>query len=446
MYRFRRVRQQRSAGAAVGHSAYRFGCEAFGEERPLLAVDAARSRAVALAKAVAEFETIPCAEALGRIAAQDVVAPMDLPPFDASAMDGFAVRAPAAGGAQRWRVVDTSAAGRPARRSVGAGEAIRIFTGAVLPKGADAVVLQEDVALVGDVAESTEPVRCGQHVRRRGQDASRGEVLLAAGTRLTAYRLAWLAACGIRDVKATRRIRVALFATGDELVAAGQPLGPGQIYESNRFALATLLAQKPILVRDFGCVADSLDATRSVLGEAARRADLIVASGGVSVGDADFVKRAVAELGSIDFWRVALKPGKPLAVGRVGDALFFGLPGNPVSTIVTYLLFVAPVLDALGGAAPAAPLELPATLDAPVRHSKGRREYLRGAVRATGGGLSVSVEKDQGSHRLATLARANCLVVAGEEHGDLVAGDTVKVLPFSGAADHLLAAATAVPG
>ena len=406
----------------------------------LLPVDVARRRVVALARGVAEWETIPCAEAVGRIAAADVAAPVDLPPFDASAMDGFAVRAPASTGAQRWRVVGTSAAGRPVSRGVGTGEAVRIFTGAPLPRGADAVVVQEDAALAGDVVESAEPVRAGQHVRRRGQDASRGEVLFAAGMPLTAYWLTWLAACGIREVTVTRRIRVSVFSTGDELAAAGRTLGPGQIYESNRFALATLLRQKPVAVQDFGCIADSLDATRSVLAEAAQQADLIVASGGVSVGDADFVKRAVADVGDIDFWRVALKPGKPLAVGRVGNALFFGLPGNPVSTIVTYLLFVAPALDALGGAAPAPLLEMPARLDAPVRHGKGRREYLRGVVRATAGGLSVSVERDQGSHRLGTLARANCLVVASEERGDLAAGDIVAVLPFSSAAGHLLAA------
>lgn len=411
----------------------------------LLPVDVARRRIVALAQSVAECETIPCTEAVGRVAAKDIAAPVDLPPFHASAMDGFAVRAPESTGRQRWRVVGTSAAGHPASRSIGAGEAVRIFTGAPLPRGADAVVLQEDAALAGDVVESAEPVRAGQHVRHCGQDARRGEVLFASGTPLTAYRLTWLAACGIQEVQVTRRIRVAVFSTGDELARPGRALGPGQIYESNRFALATLLRQKPVAVQDFGCVADSLDATRRALGEAAQRADLIVASGGVSVGDADFVKQAVAEVGNIELWRVALKPGKPLAVGRVGSALFFGLPGNPVSTIVTYLLFVAPVLDALGGGAPVAPLEFAARLAGPVRHSKGRREYLRGVLRKTAGGLSVSVERDQGSHRLGTLARANCLVVASEEHGDLAAGDSVAVLPFSGATDHLLAATPDAP-
>lgn len=408
----------------------------------LLSVEAAWRRVAALAKRVAEFETIPCAEAVGRVAAEAVAAPVDLPPFDASAMDGFAVRTSAAA-VQRWRVVDTSAAGHPASRSVGAGEAVRIFTGAMLPKGADAVLLQEDATLAGDDVESAEPVRAGQHVRRRGQDAGRGEVLFAAGTPLTAYRLTWLAACGVREVKVARRIRVSILSTGDELAAAGQTLGPGRIYESNRFALAALLRQKPVAVRDFGCVADSLDATRKVLGEAARRADVVLASGGVSVGDADFVKPAVAELGSIDFWRVALKPGKPLAVGRIGNALFFGLPGNPVSTIVTYLLFVAPVLDALAGAPPAAPLELPARLETPVRHREGRREYLRGVVRFAAGGLLAAVQGDQGSHRLATLAKANCLVVVDEGAGDLAVGDSVRVLPLSGARDHLLGG---VPG
>lgn len=409
----------------------------------LLSVDAAQRRVAALAQGIAESETVSCAQAVGRVAARDVTAPVDLPPFDASAMDGYAVATSASAGIRRWRVVDTSAAGHPAIRSVDVDEAVRIFTGAVLPSGADAVVLQEDVAVTGDAVESAEPVLAGQHVRRRGQDVRRGGLLFAAGTPLTAYRLSWLAACGIREVEVTRRIRVALFSTGDELVPAGRPLERGQIYEANRFALGTLLRQKPVAVQDFGCVPDSLDATRAVVGEAARNADLIVASGGISVGDADFVKQAVAEAGSIDFWRVALKPGKPLAVGRVGNALFFGLPGNPVSSIVTYLLFVAPALDGLAGAAPALPLELPARLAVPIHHSKGRREYLRGVARVTAGGLLATVDGDQGSHRLATLARANCLVVVDEEAGHLAAGDAVRVLLLSGERDHPLAAGCA---
>ena len=358
-------------------------------------------------------------------------------------MDGYAVAssASAGAGAKRWRVVARSAAGHPATRHVGAGEAVRIFTGAALPPGADAVVLQEDVVATGETIESSAPVQAEQNVRRSGNDVPRGAELCAAGTKLTAYQLAWFAACGIDTVRVTRPVRVALLSTGDELAPAGAPLAPGQIYDSNRFALATLLRQKPVEVQDFGCVPDRLDATRNALGEAARRADLIVVSGGVSVGEADFVRDAVADAGSLDFWRIALKPGKPLAVGRVGDALFFGLPGNPVSTIVTYLLFVAPAVDALAGTTPAPPLGLPATLTGPVRHTPGRREYLRGMVRRGATGLQATVAGDQGSNRIGTLAKANCLVVADEGKGDLAAGDEVRVLLLGGERDHLHPAA-----
>lgn len=410
---------------------------------PLLPVDDAWRQAVALARPVQETEHVACSAAVGRVVAETVRAPIDLPPFDASAMDGYAVASSASAGAgvKRWRVVARSAAGHPATRHVGAGEAVRIFTGAALPPGADAVVLQEDVVATGETIESGAPVQAEQNVRRRGNDVPRGAELCAAGTKLTAYHLAWFAACGIDTVRVTRPVRVALLSTGDELAAAGAPLAPGQIYDSNRFALATLLRQKPVEVQDFGCVPDRLDATRSALGEAARRADLIVVSGGVSVGEADFVRDAVADAGSLDFWRIALKPGKPLAVGRVGDALFFGLPGNPVSTIVTYLLFVAPAVDALAGTTPVLPLGLSATLTGPVRHTPGRREYLRGVARRGATGLQATVAGDQGSNRIGTLANANCLVVADEEKGDLAAGDEVRVLLLGGERDHLHPAA-----
>ena len=408
----------------------------------LLDVDQAWRQVVALAQPIADSEVVACAEAVGRVAAADVEAPIALPSFDASAMDGYAVAAgpPSADGAYRWRVVGRSAAGHPADRGVGEGEAIRIFTGAVLPAGADAVVLQEDVARAGDVIESRQPVRPEQHVRRRGNDVHKGGKLCAAGTSLTAYHLSWLAACGISRVSVTRRVRVAVLSTGDELAEVGERLAPGQVVDANRFALRLLLKEKPIQLRDLGRVPDQADAIRAALAEAAPDADLIVASGGVSVGEADFVRQALEASGSLDFWRIALKPGKPLAVGRIGDALFFGLPGNPVSTIVTYLLFVAPAIDALAGAPPKPPLAVPATLRSPVRHSPGRREYLRGVARLEAGGLAVAVDGDQGSNRLGTLAAANCLVIAGEERGDLAVGDSVQVLLLGGDRSHPLRA------
>lgn len=409
----------------------------------LLDVDSAIARLTAAAQPVAETETLPLRAAMRRVLAEDVHAPVDLPPFDASAMDGLAVRADGLGHARekRWRIVDRSLAGHPARATVaGEDEAIRIFTGAAMPPGADAVVVQEELDLAGDCAATHAPVRSGQNVRVRGHDARRGDLLRASGRRLSAYDLAWFAACGIEAVRVRRRIRVAVFSTGDELAAPGTPLRHGQIYDSNRFALMQLLAEKAAEVIDLGIVADDPARIRALLREAAAQADAIATSGGVSVGDADHVRDAVAAIGRIDFWRVALKPGKPLAVGAIGDALFFGLPGNPVSTIITYLLFVAPTLDRLAGADPQAPLMLPARIAHAVRHTPGRREYLRGMLRASRdtGAPMVAATGDQSSNRLATLADANCLIVIDAACDGLRAGDPVTVIPMGAEADHLL--------
>lgn len=411
----------------------------------LLDVDAAVGRLRALLRPLAEreqasSEQVKLADACGRIVAEAIFAPVDLPPFDASAMDGYAVASAGLDHTadKNWQVIDESLAGHPARKAVSSTSAIRIFTGAVMPDGADAVVLQEDVVRRGDQVASAEPIRPAQHVRHRGHDVRSGGLLCATGRKLSVYDLSWLAACGIDLVRVRRQVRVAVFSTGDELADRGTPLEAGQIYDSNRFAVSTLLREKAATSIDLGCLPDDPSAIRNALLEAARVADLIVTSGGVSVGDADFVKDVVAEIGSIDFWRIALKPGKPLAVGRVGDAVFFGLPGNPVSTIVTYLLFVAPAVDLLAGAVVQSPFVLRAQIGHGVRHAVGRREYMRGLAVATKRGLAVTITGDQGSNRLATFANANCLVVIDENVGSLDAGDDVGVILLSGEAGHPL--------
>ena len=411
----------------------------------LLDVDVALSRLHTLvrplaAREQASSEEVQLADARGRIVAEAIFAPVDLPPFDASAMDGYAVDSAGLDHAddKDWLVIDESLAGHPARKAASSTSAIRIFTGAVMPDGADAVVLQEDVVRCGERVSSAEPIRPAQHVRHRGHDVRSGALLCAAGRKLSVYDLSWLAACGIDRVRVVRQVRVAVFSTGDELADRGAPLATGQIYDSNRFAVSMLLREKAAITIDLGCLPDDPGAIRNALLEAARVADLIVTSGGVSVGDADFVKHVVAEIGSIDFWRIALKPGKPLAVGRVGDAVFFGLPGNPVSTIVTYLLFVAPAVDLLAGASVQSPLVLRARIGHAVHHAVGRREYMRGLAVATQRGLAVTITGDQGSNRLATFANANCLVVIDENVGSLSAGDDVGVIFLSGEAGHPL--------
>ncbi len=396
----------------------------------MLNPDEAYRKLIAAIEPIDGSETVETERALGRICAADVVAPVDLPPFDASAMDGYAVAARDldADAPFEMRVIGASAAGSPSPAHVGGRDAIRIFTGAVLPGGADAILLQEDVERRGDTIVVHERPRSGQHVRTRGHDIAYGATIVARGARLDAYRLSWLTACGIARVAVKPRVQVAVFATGDELVDVGDTLGPGQIYESNRFALMRLMADLPVAVTDLGRLPDDLGATRRALAEAATSADIVVTSGGVSVGDADFVRDAVREVGRLDFWKIALKPGKPLAVGRIGRADFFGLPGNPVSTIVTFLLFVVPAIVARAGGRPEPPLRVPARLVHGVRHTIGRREYQRGIVANRDGTLMVQATGDQSSNRLATFDGANCLIEVPEDRGNLERDDAVFVV------------------
>ena len=392
------VRDQRH-GAGSGRGLDRQHVVRFARHEPMLNVDAALRKLADLIEPVGETEQVPIAEAIGRIAAEAVRAPVDLPPFDASAMDGYAIRAGGLdhGRERSFRVIDESLAGKPARRALSSpGEAIRIFTGAVVPDGAEAVLLQEDATRCGARLTTTEPIRSGQHVRRRGHDVARGQALCRPGARLSHFHLAWFAACGIGNVTVARRIRVGVFSTGDELADPGAPLVHGQIYDSNRFALLSLLREKPVEAFDLGRLPDDRTTVANALQDAAPDLDVLVTSGGVSVGDADFVKDVVSEIGNVGFWKLALKPGKPLAVGNVGAALFFGLPGNPVSTIVTYLLFVAPAIDGLGGREPAPPITLPAIFEGRVRHTAGRREYLRGTMVARDDKLTVQCDRRPG--------------------------------------------------
>ena len=406
----------------------------------MLNVDLAFRKLGHLVRPVDGTERIAIDAAIGRITAEHVNAPIDLPPFDASAMDGYAVDATGLDHAdeKRFDVIGESLAGRPSASSLSPGDTIRVFTGAAMPDGANAVVLQEDAVRQGATMITAPPVHHDQHVRHRGHDVRQGAELCCRGTRLSHFHLAWFAACGIEEVTVSRRIRVGVFSTGDELVERGRALGPGQVYDSNRFAITSLLREKAVETFDLGCIADDPQVIANSLEKACKNTDLLVTSGGVSVGDADYVKEAVDRIGRIEFWKIALKPGKPLAVGRVGPALFFGLPGNPVSAIVTYLLFVAPTIDRLGGHEPTPPLTLTATVHARVRHSLGRREYLRGTLRSSDGRLVVTPTGDQGSNRLATFAGANCLMVVDEDKKDIEDGESVDVILLPDEGAHLM--------
>jgi molybdopterin molybdotransferase len=380
-------------------------------------------------------ERVDVRSAVGRITAARVDAPMNVPPFTASAMDGYAMcstdalfKKPAP---YRMRVAGASMAGAPLRGSVAQDHAVRIFTGAVVPPRCDTVVIQEMVERDGDTITLQHAPQPGANIRPPGHDVRQGAPLIEAGTRLGPFDLAWLTACGEQSVCVTPRLRVALFSTGDELRDPPALLETGQIYDANRLALAELLRPASVQLDDLGIVADDPDAIAAVLREAADGHDVVLTSGGVSVGDADHVRGVVERLGQIEFWQIAIKPGKPLAYGRIGDCHFFGLPGNPVSTIVTFLMLVKPVLATLLGAHAAAPLRIQATLGTAIAHAAGRIEYQRGVFTRRDDRIEVVATSDQSSNRLGSFRGANCLIEIPRGSGDLHEGSTVTVLPLS---------------
>jgi molybdopterin molybdotransferase len=380
------------------------------------------------------FESIAASDAVGRIARSDITAPLDLPPFRASAMDGFALDSRDAAGTPPYRlaIAGTSSAGHPFTGRLPPRACVRIFTGAAVPDGLDAVAIQEDCEFDQTNVAIRVPVRAHDNIRPAGHDIAAGAIVVSAGTRISQFHVAWLAACGITRIDVRVRPRIAVFSTGDELVEAGSSLGAGQIFESNRVALRMLFASLPIELHDLGILPDREPALHDTLSAAAHSYDAIVTSGGVSVGDADYVKQVVERIGHIALWRLNLKPGKPLAYGRLGDAIFLGLPGNPVSTMVTALLLARPALLKLGGAPYSPPFTTTARLLETIRHRPGREEFQRGDVRTAASGLEVSVVGDQSSNRIASFAAANCLIRIPKQAMDLQAGSSVAILPFSG--------------
>jgi len=390
-------------------------------------VEEARERILALVAPVAGTEWVPLQQAPGRVLARDLAAPIDVPAFDNSAMDGYALRHADLDADSPLQVVGRALAGAPWKGRVGAGQAVRIMTGAVMPEGADTVVMQEQVTESdGRIRIEGEHVP-GENVRRAGEDIRRGETVLGAGRRLNVADVGMLASIGIDALPVRRRVRAAFFSTGDELVPPGRPLAPGQIHDSNRHVLRALLQGLGTVPLDLGLVPDEPAAVEAALRRGAEEADAVLTSGGVSVGEADHVTEALRRLGEVGFWRVAIKPGKPLAFGRIGGARFFGLPGNPVSSFVTFCLLARPFIlkcqgmDGVEGGRPR------------FRKRPGRADYQRGVLtRAADGTLEVAPTGPQGSHVLTSMARADCLVALPRESGDVEPGTWVEVLPFRG--------------
>lgn len=393
----------------------------------LLSVDEALEVLLAGARPVADIEQVPTLAACGRVLARAQTSAMDVPPMDNSAMDGYAVRS------ADVRAPDTrlAIAQRIAAGAVGAplapGTAARIFTGAPIPPGADAVVMQEFCAADGDAVVIKRVPKPGDWIRRTGSDVRRGAVVLEAGKRLLPQDTGLAASVGIGTLPVYRRVRLGLFFTGDELVMPGDPLAPGKIYNSNRFTLTGLARIFDCEVRDYGIVPDTLEATRRALRRAAGECDIIVTSGGVSVGEADFVKPAVEAEGSLLMWRIAMKPGRPLAFGRVGEAAFIGLPGNPVSSFVTFLIFVRPFVLKTQGVAEVAPRAIEARADFDWTEPDARREFLRVKWNAQGG---LDLYPTQDSAVLASTAWADGLV-DNPPNRAIRRGDRVRFLPYS---------------
>ena len=387
-------------------------------------------------------EDLALGQAQGRIAAAEVKARLPLPPFTASAMDGYAIRRQdfALATSQGLRVVGESLAGHPFTQPLQPGDCARIFTGAVVPPGADLVLLQERLLQSYTEGNTTRVVfethdAQNSHIRPVGNDVAQHQVIAQPGDLLTPMLLGSLAAAGVTQIRVRAKVTVGVFSSGDELQDPATPpeqLKLGQIYDSNAFTLSALLRHLPVDIVELGRLPDDPAIVRRALDEAADTCDLLITSGGVSVGDADFIGTTIAELGQLAFWRLNLKPGKPLAFGRIRKCWIFGLPGNPVSTIVTCLLLVLPGLKRLCGTQPRPLLKIPAKLETKVSHQPGRAEYQRGIYYAnTEGALCVNHTGDQESNRLRTFAGANCLIEVPKDQGDLDSGAWVNILPLS---------------
>jgi molybdopterin molybdotransferase len=400
-----------------------------------LTVQQALERIDGVVRPVIGRERVALRSALDRILAEPIKSPIDVPAHTNSAMDGYAVRAadlPVAG-VTEFRVIGTALAGTPFAGKVESGEAVRIMTGAVLPAGADCVVMQEHARREGEKVTVGDNHKAGQNIREAGEDLPRGAVVLEAGRRLLPADLGLLASLGVAEVPVWRRLRVAFFSTGDELRSIGQQLNEGEIYDSNRYTLHGMLTRLGVDIIDMGVVRDHRGELKQAFKAAAECADAIITSGGVSVGEADFVKDILRALGEVDFWKIAMKPGRPLAFGKVGGAVFFGLPGNPVSVMVTFYQFVQPALRRMMGQAGQAAVIVKVPCTRGLRKRPGRKEFQRGILeRQPDGRLLVHGAGDQGSGILSTMSRANCFIILPEACGNVEAGALVDVQPFEG--------------
>ena len=379
-----------------------------------------------------DSEVVPLTHALGRVLAEDLTSNIDLPPFDNSAMDGYAFRFEDLSINGSLTLIGQSFAGHPFQGEITPNTCIRIMTGAPVPSGYDTVQMQEKVDAKNQAIFIEAPKAKGANLRYRGEEIKTGDKVLGTGTLIGAAEMGVLATIGVSQLSVTRQVKVAFFSTGDELRPIGSELAPGQIYDSNRYTIQGLLSRANIDWIYLGVIADDPEAIRHAFRDAASRADMVLTSGGVSVGDADYTKQILDEEGEITFWRLAIKPGKPFAFGHLGKAVFCGLPGNPVSSMVTFYKLVWPLLQKMQGLPQTQPLQLKAKLKGDLRKFPGRVEYQRGILSHNEQGeAEVSLTGGQGSGMLTSMSLANCFVILMQEQGSISNGTLVTVEPFN---------------
>lgn len=399
----------------------------------LMPLDAALSQMLSRILPLSATEHVPLVQGFGRVTADDIISPLNVPGFDNSAMDGYAVRLADLEKQAPLPIAGKAFAGQPFSDEWPAGTCIRIMTGAPVPAGCDAVVMQEETEQHPDGIRFTAAVRAGQNIRRSGEDIREGAVVFPAGTKLSVAELPVLASLGIAEVVVVRKVRVALFSTGDELQLPGQPLADGQIYDTNRLAVHLMLEQLGCEVINLGIVRDDPEQLRKTFTEADSQADVVISSGGVSVGEADYTKTLLEELGEVCFWKLAIKPGKPFAFGKLSNSWFCGLPGNPVSAALTFYQLVQPLLAKLSGnTTDTRPQRMRVRAATRLKKSPGRLDFQRGILqRNADGEAEVITTGHQGSHIFSSFSQGNCFIVLERERGNVEPGEWVDVEPFN---------------
>ncbi len=410
------------------------GC---GDEPPgaLLDVDEAIKQIEANLPLIHGSESLSVRHSLGRTLAADVLSTINVPAHVNSAMDGYALNGDDLPLQKKsdLQVVGTSWAGRPFTGSIAPGQCVRIMTGAVMPAGTDTVIMQEQVETHGEIIRIGHGHNRGQNVRQAGEDLSIGQVAVAEGKKIMPAELGLFASLGTTEVKVRRKLRVAFFSTGDELRSVGEPLAEGDLYDSNRYTLFGSLTRLGVELIDMGIIRDHPDAIREAFTNASSCSDVVITTGGVSVGEADFVKQTLQELGEIAFWKLAIRPGRPLAFGKLGNAAFFGLPGNPVAVMVTFYEFVQPALRYMMGQSVTRCARFQVPCVSTLRKRPGRTEYQRGVLQTDNTGqLVVARTGGQGSGILSSMSQANCFIVLRTDRGSVEAGEMVEVEPFEG--------------